>query len=204
MAYDDSKPVKIVFPDIVERELAQQQSQQQVVHKTDNASTQTEKSPENQLSEAQIKARQQAINNTTSKLYQPEFPLTPKYRSKSKEIEERLASIQKRFHALKAKEDARNAELQRQAWLKFHSLSKPTLKDFKRPLTSFFLLASGVYISLQYTWYALERENFVDRKQAEQEILVNSLNEALLNQQIVIDQYNNGSSSGYRKWWKFW
>lgn len=190
--------MKIVFPESVERELAQQQS----LHTEKNTVQPFPQVQEQQeLSQSQLKARNQAIQNTTSSLYTPQSPLTPEYRSKSPEIEERLQRIQKRFAALKEKEEARNAYIQRQAWLKYHNLSKPTIGDFKRPITTFFLFASAVYMTLQFTWYTVERESYVEKMEMEQSKLVDSLNTALLNQKDVVQQYQ--ASNNNKKWWKF-
>ena len=207
--------MKIVFPESVERELAQQQQQGQKDGSQTTTTTTTQPGgqpgqqihPEGgqqkqELSEAQLKARNAAIQNTTSSLYQPESPLAPEHRSKSSEIEERLKRINQRFAALKMKEESRHAELQRQAWIKYSHLAKPTLSDFKRPITSFFLLASAVYMTAQYSWFALERENHVEQLEHTQSELVDNLNNALLRQQSVIQQYNDSLNS--RKWWKFW
>lgn len=203
--WNQHQDMKFEFPESVERELAQQKDPKTVVRQVE-----TEKSPvledlieklETPQTEEQIRARQRAIEQTTSKLYKPQSPLTPEYRSRSGEIEERLKAIQKRFDSIKQKEEAKVAELQRQAWLKYHHLNKPTIQDFKRPLTSFFLLASATYISLQFAWYALEREQYIEQKQQQQDQLVDQLNLALENQQSVIDQFNTSSRKG---WWKFW
>ena len=113
-----------------------------------------------------------------------------------------MKRINQRFAALKMKEESRHAELQRQAWIKYSHLAKPTLSDFKRPITSFFLLASAVYMTAQYSWFALERENHVEQLEHTQSELVDNLNNALLRQQSVIQQYNDSLNS--RKWWKFW
>lgn len=204
--------MKIVFPESVERELAEQQQQKQQSPDKNSASTSNTTTPQSgqqegeqqkqELSQVQLKARNAAIQNTTSSLYEPESPLAPEYRSKSTEIKERLERINKRFAALKAKEELRSAELQRQAWLRYSHLAKPTLSDFKRPITSFFLLASAVYMTAQYSWFALEREQYVATMEDAQAKLVDSLNDALVSQQMVLEQYDDSSKS--RKWWRFW
>lgn len=189
--------MKIVFPESVEKELA---AQKENISKTGNQPVQPPQPTE--LSPAQIEVLNRRIQNTSSTLYTPVSPLAPEYRSKSAEIEERLQRIQQRFAALKVKEEARTAELQRQAWLKYNHLSKPTIQDFKRPLTSFFLLASGIYMTIQYSWHVLENENFVDNMESKQAKLVGELNAALINQSKVLEEYNLEKSS--KKWYTLW
>lgn len=210
--------VKIVFPDDVEKELAAQQQQQQQKQHTQQSQPSQPASPPTSLSgntttlgeiqeppkltKAQLKEREVEIQKISSKLYTPESPLKEEYRSKSTEIEERLKRINERFAKLKLKEDAKNAELQRQAWLKYNHLAKPTLQDFKRPITSFLLFASAIYMTMQYSWFALERESYISQMQQKETELVNELNIALLEQQNVLTQYNESLKS--KRWWKFW
>lgn len=150
----------------------------------------------------ELEHQQRKIENISSKLYTPQSPLTPEFRSKSSEIEERLQRIKTRFDSIKKKEEARIAQIQREAWLRYSHTSKPTLQDFKRPLTSFFLFASAIYITLQFSWYALEREKYIEEMENKQDKIVNELNEALREQKQILDQYN--SMGGARKWWKLW
>ncbi|ODV84834.1 hypothetical protein CANARDRAFT_208151 [[Candida] arabinofermentans NRRL YB-2248] len=93
-----------------------------------------------------------AIQNLTSTLYQPVNPFSEP--SKASEIEAKIQSIQERLLKQQKIEEERYAELVAQQ----HELLKPTLSDFKRPLTSFFLLGSAVYLLIQYTWSYLEGE----------------------------------------------
>ncbi|KAG0690636.1 hypothetical protein C6P40_002135 [Pichia californica] len=218
--------VKIVFPEEVERELALQAQQVKTnpsyptippnglsnqasinshIQKPTEASQiqiQNEIQQPSKLSKIQLKAREDAIQKISSRLYTPESPLTDEYRSKSGEIEERLKRINERFQKLKLKEDAKTADLQRQAWLKYNHLAKPTISDFKRPITTFLLFASAVYMTMQYTWFALERENYVEHLEQKEAKLVTELNTALLNQQDILNQYNNPLNK--KKWYKFW
>lgn len=208
--------VKIVFPEELEKELLKEIEQGK--NKSDKLSTtippnSTQSPSSNQineiqeppkLSKAQLKARQEAIKNISSKLYTPESPFKEEYQSKRSEIEERLKRINERFQKLQVKEEAKNAELKRQAWLKYNHLTKPTISDFKRPITSFFLLASAIYMTMQYTWFALERENHIEDLENKQSQLVDNLNAAFLNQQVIINQYNNSSNNNNKSWWKFW
>lgn len=199
--------MKIVFPESVERELAQQAATKTTDGSANVQTALNDAIPQAEqkiveLSEAELQAREREIQKITSKLYQPESPLAPEYRSKSAEIEERLERIQKRFEALREKEAARNEQLGREAWLKYNHLSKPTISDFKRPLTSFFLLASAIYMTMQYSWYALEREDYIEKKEEQQSRLVDELNSAFKDQAVVLDEYNNMRAA--KKWWKFW
>lgn len=208
--------VKIVFPEELEKELIKeiqqsknnaQQDKSTSIPPNNTPSTSSNQINEIQeppkLSKAQLKAREEAIKNISSKLYTPESPFKEEYQSKRPEIEERLKRINERFERLKLKEEAKNAELQRQAWLKYNHLTKPTISDFKRPITSFLLLASAIYMTMQYTWFALERENHIEDLENKQSQLVDNLNTALLNQQVIINQYNNPSNNN-KSWWKFW
>ncbi len=209
---------KFEFPESVEKELAAQLAKTPDV-RNNEASNSTTTSSAKQIAEqissssgvevetakptkAEIEARNRAIEQISSKLYTPKSPLTPEYRSRSVEIEERLQRIQKRFEALKIKEEARSAQLQREAWLRYSHLAKPTIADFKRPLTSFFMLASAAYLSMQYAWYAMERENYVERKELEQEQMVSQLNQAFFTQQTVLEEYQHPQKT--RKWYSLW
>lgn len=206
--------MKFVFPESVERELAEQvKKANQNVKPTSNSemtsntpiTAESIESKLSTLSNEQMLQKQRdyekKVQQVTSKLYTPQSPLTPEYRSKSAEIDERLQRIQKRFDSLKAKEEAKIKQLQREAWLKYSYLSKPTLSDFKRPLTSFFLCASAVYMTMQYAWYAMEYDEYVHDKETQQNELVARLNQNLKDQQNVINDYENSSKKS--KWW-FW
>ncbi|TID29922.1 hypothetical protein CANINC_001433 [Pichia inconspicua] len=191
--------MKIVFPDSVEKELQQQKQQPQnsgVVPK------ETQVSQPTQLSPKEVEELNRRIQNTTSKLYTPKSPLAPEFKSRSAEIEERLKRIQERFAAVKIKEEARNAEIRRQAWLKYSHLTKPTIQDFKRPITTFFLFASAVYMTMQYSWHLLENEDFVENMESHQKQLVKELNLAFANQAEVMKNYEDQNTAG--KWWKLW
>lgn len=191
--------MKIVFPDSVEKELQQQKQQPQnsgVVPK------ETQVSQPTQLSPKEVEELNRRIQNTTSKLYTPKSPLAPEFKSRSAEIEERLKRIQERFAAVKIKEEARNAEIRRQAWLKYSHLTKPTIQDFKRPITTFFLFASAVYMTMQYSWHLLENEDFVENMESHQKQLVKELNLAFANQAEVMSRYEDQNTGS--KWWKLW
>lgn len=202
--------MKFNFPESVEKELAQQAKQEQ--QRTNGKITfsqhtlpvqQEDKTNVTQkMTPKELEHQQRKIENISSKLYTPQSPLTPEFRSKSSEIEERLQRIKTRFDSIKKKEEARIAQIQREAWLRYSHTSKPTLQDFKRPLTSFFLFASAIYITLQFSWYALEREKYIEEMENKQDKIVNQLNEALREQKQILDQYN--SMGGARKWWKLW
>jgi hypothetical protein len=204
--------MKFVFPESVEKELAQQSNQESTesINLSQQTKQQTQLNNEFKSSEpieltpAQIEARNKQIQNITSKLYTPESPMQPEYRSNSEEIEKRLQRIQQRFQILKEKEEARNAQLQRQAWLRYSHLSKPTMADFKRPLTSFFLFASAIYMTMQYSWYALERENYIENMEIKQSNLINQLNDAFNQQSNIINDFD--SKINNKKWWSnfFW
>lgn len=191
--------MKIVFPESVEKELEQQKEQQQ---KSGVDPKGTQVSQPTELTPAQIEELNRRIQSTTSSLYTPKSPLAPEYKSKSAEIEERLKRIQERFAAVKIKEEARNAEIRRQAWLKYSHLTKPTIQDFKRPITTFFLFASAIYMTMQYSWHLLENEDYIDNMESHQKQLVKELNLAFANQAEVIKEYSEETSS--KKWWKLW
>lgn len=57
-------------------------------------------------------------------------------------------------------------------------------------------------MTAQYSWFALEREQYVAKMEDAQAKLVDSLNDALVSQQMVLEQYDDSSKS--RKWWRFW
>lgn len=194
--------MKFVFPDSVEKELAEQTKLQQKEHENTVKSEPTSETTPVELTPAQIKARDAQIQKITSKLYTPQSPFQPEYRSRSAEIEERLQRIQKRFEILKQKEAAKNLQLQKEAWLRYNHLAKPTLSDFKRPLTSFFLLASAIYMTMEYTWYVLERGDYVENQENKQTIMVRQLNDAFERQSQVLTEFETISKN--KKWWKLW
>lgn len=192
--------MKIVFPESVEKELEEHRKKQEATGVDPKATVQPPHPAE--LKPAEIEELNRKIQGTTSKLYTPQSPLAPEYRSKSAEIEERLKRIQERFAAVKIQEEARNTELRRQAWLRYSHLTKPTFQDFKRPLTTFFLFASAIYMTMQYSWHLLENEDHVENMESRQDQLVKELNLAFANQSSVLNDYNNEASN--KKWWKVW
>ncbi|KAG7705335.1 hypothetical protein KL930_003904 [Ogataea haglerorum] len=106
---------------------------------------------ESPLSPAEL----EAINNIQSSLYQPSDPfLEP---SKADLIQQKIDAISQKLERQKQLEQAKYQKLieeQEQAL-------RPTLGDYKRPITSFLLLGSGVYLLLQYAWTCLEGEEHI-------------------------------------------
>ncbi|KAG7925362.1 hypothetical protein KL925_004377 [Ogataea polymorpha] len=97
----------------------------------------------------------EAINNIQSSLYQPSDPfLEP---SKADLIQQKIDAISQKLERQKQLEQARYQKLIQEQ----EQALRPTLGDYKRPITSFLLLGSGVYLLLQYAWTYLEGEEHI-------------------------------------------
>ncbi|ESW98206.1 hypothetical protein KL918_004051 [Ogataea parapolymorpha] len=121
------------------------------VSQVENQVEQPTDAEESPLSPAEL----EAINNIQSSLYQPSDPfLEP---SKADLIQQKIDAISQKLERQKQLEQAKYQKLieeQEQAL-------RPTLSDYKRPITSFLLLGSGVYLLLQYAWTYLEGEEHI-------------------------------------------
>ncbi|KAH3663310.1 hypothetical protein OGAPHI_005300 [Ogataea philodendri] len=100
-------------------------------------------------------AELEAIANIQSSLYQPKNPfLEP---SKADLIQKKIDAIADKLERHKQIEEAKYRELLKEQ----EKAAKPNIGDFRRPIASFLLLGSAVYLLLQYLWHTLEAEEHV-------------------------------------------
>ncbi|GMG55605.1 unnamed protein product [Ambrosiozyma monospora] len=139
------------------------------------------------------------IEQITSKLYQPTNPLNEP--SKSALIEAKLKSIEMKLAQQQQRDEFRLQKM----LIDQQKILKPTLSDFKRPLTSMFLLASCVYLTLQFLWWHLITEEHIEsmeiKTRAYERVIQDLLNEQM---KIVKDDGGFGEIQTKKKrWWLF-
>ncbi|GME83534.1 unnamed protein product [Ambrosiozyma monospora] len=139
------------------------------------------------------------IEQITSKLYQPTNPLNEP--SKSALIEEKIKSIE-----LKLAQQQQRDEIRLQKMLiDQQKILKPTLSDFKRPLTSMFLLASCVYLTLQFLWWHLITEEHIESMEIKTRAYERVIQDLLNEQKKIIE--SNGEfgeiQTKKKRWWLF-
>lgn len=135
--------------------------------------------------------------NVTSSLYQPKN--VDDIPTKSSEISSHLERIKKKLARVEELERKRNETHMRRQWEQYEMKRTTSLAEYKRPLTTVFLIASGVYISLHAVWWFLEREKRVDELTREQRRLVGELDTKLQIQNKVV--INETKKSWLRWWW---
>lgn len=147
--------------------------------------------------------------NVTSSLYQPQIDLT-KYQSKSPEITSQLERIKTKLARVEKLERERGEALMRKKWEQYEMKRVASISEFKRPLTSAFLLASGVYVSLHAFWIYLEREKMIATQTQTQLALVQQLDDGLRQlheqgpQESLLRSSSSSINSNKGRWWLFW
>lgn len=139
----------------------------------------------------------------TSSLYTPQNPFL--IESKRHLIEEKIKQIEERIKVQEEKERQKLILLEQEE----EKLYQPKLGDFKRPMATTFLIASAVYLLIQYSWWLLKDEEYIIEKEAEireKERII----QMLLNQQAdIVEEMNNkpsyfssspSSNNGYFSW----
>ncbi|GMF05589.1 hypothetical protein B5S28_g884 [[Candida] boidinii] len=139
----------------------------------------------------------------TSSLYTPQNPFLVE--SKRHLIEEKIKQIEERIKVQEEKERQKLILLEQEE----EKLYQPKLGDFKRPMATTFLIASAVYLLIQYSWWLLKDEEYIMEKEAEireKERII----QMLLNQQAeIVEEMENkpslfssspASNSGYFSW----
>lgn len=132
--------------------------------------------------------------NVTSSLYQPKIPA--EFISKGNEISSHLERIKVKLARVEEIERKRNEAHMRKQWEQYELRRSTTLSEYKRPFTTVFLLASGVYISCHAIWWFLEKDKRIEQLHLKQIQLVEEL-ETKLKIQNEISVVNK------RSWWNW-
>ncbi|QPG77176.1 hypothetical protein FOA43_004582 [Brettanomyces nanus] len=139
--------------------------------------------------------QQEEIENISSQLYTPRNPLEEP--SKADLIKQRIASIEKRLEAQKRREELHLLVLKE----KQKELLKPQIRDFKRPIASFLLLAMATYMALQYMWFSFEGEENVRDKENLTRKYEEKIQQLLDEQRELVDRKEDEEKKKKKQWW---